>query len=102
MGGAYLYVDHLRDTNEILRLNNVVQSVALDEMTKTAEARKRQLRIKETQVAKKQKQLSSLRERNLKLKGELNELPECLAMVPSDDFINKLRDYSRGTDSNQD
>ena len=99
--GAWWYVDNLQMENEILTLNNAKQSDALNTMAETLATRELDIEVKQEQVARKQKQLQSLREVNQKLNGELNEIPECMGVVPGDDFINKLREYTRGQDSNQ-
>lgn len=104
--GGWWYVSNLQLENEILTANNLNQSIALDEMEQTVAKREEMIKEHRRQVAKKQKQLINLKQLNTRLTDELSnetqEIRDCLAIVPSDNFVNSLRNYSQGQDSTQD
>lgn len=109
VGGVYMYIQSLQKDNEILTTNNQMQEIALDLADADRKLWRKDLDIKQKQIAKKQKQLNNLGAVNTKLKGVLNEMSkedpvivECLDAVPSDGFVDELLNTTKGQDSNQD
>lgn len=103
VAGAWMYVNHLQSENEILTANNAQLDDALEREKQTTAQLTADSVFKDNQLLKRQDQLVKLGEVNAKLKGELREtvkedpvVTECLGVVPGDDFINRLREYSEG------
>lgn len=105
LGGLWFYVSHLKSENEILTANNAQLDDALEREKQSTAALLADSAFKDKQLLLRQDQLTNLATVNAKLKGELREtetqpVQDCLAVVPSDDFINRLRKYSEGQSSN--
>jgi uncharacterized membrane protein len=108
VAGAIVYVQHLRAENAVLEANAIVLDTALSEMKEERKRLKADQIFKRRQIQKKFDELQQLNKLNTNLRGELRlaekdneQTIECLAVVPSDEFVNKLRFYATGALGNE-
>ena len=98
VGGLYWYVDHLQQANLIHEVNAVNSASAIKSLKETIEFEAADKKVKQAQVADKQKQLSRLHLTNANLNKRLNEvtitneqLKECLVIPLPNAYIDELR-----------
>lgn len=109
VAGVFAYIKYLQAENVVLEANNATLSYGMDAQDQTITRLEADKVLAAKQVRVKQKQLANMGRLNTELKGKLREaskedpvVAECLGVVPSNQFIDQLREYSKGQAHNED
>lgn len=100
--GALLYVQHLSSENEVLTINNANLESTVESWQKYAEDVKADSEEKSRMVRKRMNQIAQLNQRAAALSQELKHVSsqkvnECLAVRPGPDFVDRVREYAKGS-----
>jgi len=108
-GGCVWWILGVVHDNEVLTLNNAKLEDAHAEQSSTIDSMVEDAKVRSSQLTERRRQVARLGMMTRELKGELNAIAQedqamvdCLNVVPSDHFIDRLRQASRGQADSED